>query len=392
MAVGSLFLVNILDPFSLFGRFATHLIKPVYYFFNNILLDILESFDLYYLSPQNFPLIAWPVYLFAALSFLAIFLMAFRYGRLYCNTLCPVGSVLGFCSRHARYRIRIDSETCIGCGRCEKRCKAHCLDAEHGFVDQSRCVACFDCVGVCPTNAITYGAMKKSIKNPAPNPAKRKMLTQTLTAGSLLVLARFPGQSLLAPLIAKKNKPITPPGSISLDHFVQSCTGCHLCVDVCYSRVLQPAFLDYGLQGMLQPVMDFGSGKCAYDCNLCTQACPSGAILPLSLTEKQKVQIGKVAFEKEKCIVYTKKRDCGACAEVCPTHAVHTETKENVRYPAFKPDSCTGCGACQNVCPVNPKAIWVEGLRVHQKAAPPFMQGQGKTPEKPKGPDEEFPF
>ena len=394
LAAGSLLVINALDPFSLFGRFATHLLKPVYYFFNNILLNILEAFDLYYLSPKKTFPIAWPVYLFTAFSFLVIFLTAFRHGRLYCNTLCPVGTVLGFCSRYSHFKIQIDAETCIGCGRCDKRCKAHCLEADRHFVDQDRCVACFNCLSVCPTNAITYGVYKKSIKNAEPNPAKRKILFQSLTAAGLLVLARFPGQKILAPLIGKKNKPITPPGSISLDHFMRSCIGCHLCVDVCYSRVLQPAFLDYGWQGLLQPVMDFSQGKCAYDCNLCTQACPSGAILPLALAEKQKVQIGKEVFEKEKCIVFTKNRDCGACAEVCPTHAVYTETRDNIRYPVFKAESCTGCGACENVCPVYPKAIWVEGHRVHQKAAPPFMQGQGKgkLPVKANNQDEEFPF
>jgi ferredoxin-type protein NapF len=391
-AAGSLTLIDLLDPFSLFGRFATHLLQPIYFFMNNGLVAILEKYDLYYLSFKKFPEISGPVYFLVAVSFLLVFLAAFRHGRLYCNALCPVGSVLGYCSRYARLKIIIDPQTCTGCGKCERRCKAHCLDANRHFVDQSRCVTCFDCLEVCPVNAVKYGVEKKVVEKENPNPGKRKMLIQTASAGGLLVLARFPGRLILQPLISKKNIPVTPPGSLSVDHFVRSCTGCHLCVNICYSRVLQPAFLEYGLEGMLQPIMDFSKGKCAYDCNLCTQVCPTGAILPLTLAEKHRIQIGKVIFEKEKCIVYAKNRDCGACAEVCPTHAVYTETRNNVRYPVLKTESCTGCGACENVCPVRPKAIWVEGHRVHQIAAPPFMQGQGTLLEKPKRENEDFPF
>ena len=216
---------------------------------------------------------------------------------------------------------------------------------------------------------------------------------------------------------------VTPPGSMGFDHFTATCIACQACVSACPEKVLLPS--TYRLLpdtahippadraedensgrrhgrdqwvlaaqfALFQPHLDFSTSRCAYPCNACTSVCPSGAILPLSLKKKQRTRIGEVVFEEKRCVVFKHKRDCGACAEVCPTHAVHTIRKENIHFPKIKANSCIGCGACQLVCPVNPKAIYVKAVRIHEQAAEPFFHKKEKdTHSKVMGNEDEFPF
>ena len=90
----------------------------------------------------------------------------------------------------------------------------------------------------------------------------------------------------------------------------------------CPSHVLKPAFMEYGLAGMMQPTVSFEKGFCNFDCTVCGDVCPNGAILPISVEQKHLTQMGYVVFIKENCIVYTDETSCGACSEHCPTQAV----------------------------------------------------------------------
>jgi ferredoxin len=115
--------------------------------------------------------------------------------------------------------------------------------------------------------------------------------------------------------------------------------------------------------------MDYSASYCTYDCTICGDVCPTGAILPVGSVEKKTLQIGKTTFVKENCVVETEKTECGACAEHCPTKAVKMVPYGNLHLPEIKNEYCVGCGACEHACPTIPyKAIYVEGNKTHQVA------------------------
>ena len=167
----------------------------------------------------------------------------------------------------------------------------------------------------------------------------------------------------------------TPPGSVSHARYFRRCVACQICVTACPSRVLRPGAPLSGPGWFAQPRRDFTSGYCNYDCALCGEVCPSGAILPLAPAEKHQVQTGVARFTEPLCVVAAKHENCGACAEHCPTLAVQMvpwtapEAPPGLRIPQVTPDLCVGCGACEHACPVTPeRAIVVEGLAEHATA------------------------
>ena len=215
---------------------------------------------------------------------------------------------------------------------------------------------------------------QKNISSDEPDISKRTFVA-TLTAVALTAPKSAMSQSvgvLTGNKPYKKEHPLSPPGSISAEHFNQHCTACHLCVSKCPSHVLKPSLLEYGVGGILQPVMNFENGFCNYDCTLCSEICPNKAILPLTKEEKHLTQVGHVVFIEENCIVHTDNTNCGACAEHCPTQAVTmVPYRVGLTIPKINPDICVGCGGCEYVCPVRPfRAIHIEGNPVHLQAKP----------------------
>ena len=139
----------------------------------------------------------------------------------------------------------------------------------------------------------------------------------------------------------------------------------------------------------MQPHLSYRNGHCEYNCTSCSQVCPTGAILPLSLREKQSIQIGQAHYLEERCVVKTKGKECGACAEVCPSLALKMVKRGNLFFPELEPRLCVGCGHCQVVCPAWPKAMYVTGLYRHQAAQMASSKPLLPLQDNPK---EEFPF
>lgn len=392
--VWGIYLLILLDPYSIFGRFMTFLGKPAALLINNFLASLLHKFDVYTLdivSIKGFQLLTYAV---PVLFFLLIGSLSFTRGRLYCNMICPVGTLLGLLSKVSFLRIRIDESKCTKCGRCSVGCKSSCIDFLNSKVDVSRCVDCFNCVRICQDKAISYGPVRIRRKEHKTDLGKRKFI-----AGSLLLLLGISrsskGQQKNIPVPKKESTvkesrtcPVCPPGGISIEDFNRDCTACSLCISVCPNQVLVPALLHYGVAGFMQPVMDYHKSFCTYNCTRCTEVCPTYALQPLLPEAKKLTQLGKVNFIKDNCIVKTEKTACGACSEACPTKAVYMIPYEgNLLIPEVKTDICIGCGHCEFACPTIPyKAIFVDGNRVHVAALPP---------ENPKSDMEtpvEFPF
>lgn len=299
--------------------------------------------------------------------------------------------MLGILSIRPLYRIEIDKPACTSCGICESVCKAECINSKEKFVDNSSCIRCFNCLSVCPFHAIKYKPSIKKVKNDS---KETQNITRRNFLYSFLGILSFSGFNLL---LRNKKTPIksylpppTPPGSVSLDKYISKCTACYLCVNNCPTNVLQPSLFHYGIKGIFIPHMDFYSGYCSYECTECLKICPTDAIMPHTKEEKKKIQIGRVKFIKDFCVVYKNNTNCGACAEICPTAAVTMiPYKELLFIPTTTPSICIGCGACQNVCPAIPeKAIVVESNLIHKEAKIP----ERKRTRKRKSTVEDFPF
>lgn len=369
-------LISFLDPYSNFGRICFHLIRPFIVWGNNLLASSLEHAGIYAVAPVAMKHISLSSVLFSSFFLLLLVVLTSTRGRLFCNTLCPVGSALGLFSNWSLFQIRIEEQSCTRCGQCEKVCKAGCIDSKAKSVDFSRCVSCYNCLTVCRFDSIDLKVKRKEQPRPVDTDARRTFLK----AGSIFVLAytafgkaAYAVGETLKPIIAiRRKQPVTPPGSLGLEHFHKKCTSCHLCVSQCPSQVLQPSTTEYGWDGFMKPVMNFKSGFCNYNCSNCGHVCPTGAILPLKTQDKKLTQLGVALFVTENCIVYRKNKDCGACSEHCPTKAVRMVPYGDVYIPKVDPDLCIGCGACEHVCPAKPYlAIYVEGNSMHKKAVPP---------------------
>ncbi len=316
----------------------------------------------------------------SSVSFLILVLyLSYRHGRLFCNLLCPAGALLGIISRFSIFKIVIDRSNCKECGLCERVCKANCINSDLLEVDFAACVGCFNCIDACPTVGMSYQGRWKKTSNILPiiNEGRRKVLKTSVLPVICLLLPQPDNDSIAVinhrDFDESHKHPISPPGSISVEHFSSHCTACHLCVSSCPTQVLLPSFLDYGIAGILQPKMNYAASYCNFDCVICGQVCPTGAILPLDSNTKKQVQIGKAQFIKDDCIVFTKKKDCGACSEHCPTKAVKmVPYEQQLVIPEVNDEICIGCGACEHACPVQPrKAIYVNSNLVHMTAKKP---------------------
>ena len=383
-----------LEPYSLFGKIISATVRPVMGWGNNLLAStgVLRPVNV---SPVAAVSVAMAIAALGLVTGLAIVR-----GRLWCNTMCPVGAVLGWFARHAWWRLEITSSACVACSMCERTCPAQCIDFHRHRIDHSRCVMCLDCVTSCKRSGIVLRGRRGREVAPAdplpcPEPVTKAAPLVPLTrrrlmgaaVGLPLVLAADHPKS---PLTQQNKSAVLPPGARSLAHFQATCTACQLCVVHCPEQVLRPSLTKHGLAGFFQPYQDFDVSFCSYNCANCSQVCPTGAIQPITVDERRSIRTGAVQLILDRCVVKKNHTSCGACSEHCPTQAVHMVPWENgLTLPQITPELCIGCGGCEFICPVRPdKAIIVNGLGVHERAEVVKLGQENSA----RATEEEFPF
>jgi len=374
--------VAFLAPFSAYGKICANFLSPIWIGINNLLSGIAESNDSYTFYHVDGPMRSWIVWTEALVMLLIVGYLAWRNGRTYCNTVCPVGTLLGFLSKFALLSPVIDKTKCNACGLCSRNCKAACIDGKNHKIDYSRCVACMDCIDTCKHNAISYGLRygRKSgehAKEPAePLSGSRRtfIVTAMATAGAAALKAQEKKVDGGLAVIEDKQIPerrvkIVPPGAQGIENLYDHCTACQLCIQVCPNRVLRPS-TDFAR--LMKPEVSYEEGYCRPECTRCSEVCPTGAIIPITVAEKSSVQIGHAVWVKKNCIPLTDNVRCGNCAAHCPAGAIQMVNsvpgdEKSLKIPVVNTEKCIGCGACENLCPARPfSAIYVEGHEKHR--------------------------
>lgn len=148
LLAGITFIASFIDPSSIFGRACSNILYPAIHGTPPWLIGSVLGFIL-------------------SLCMIAVVsVMSWKRGRMWCNTFCPVGTALGYVSRHSVMRIDIDTDRCTQCRKCEYVCKAECINLTSHVVDGSRCINCFNCLSVCDDDAIHYTYTRKQLSIP----------------------------------------------------------------------------------------------------------------------------------------------------------------------------------------------------------------------------------
>ena len=340
----------LLAPYSAFGRIATSLVRP-----------------------------ALPTAIIAGVTLLVVGVLAWIGGRTYCNTLCPVGTVLSFFSRFSLLRPVIDADKCRDCHACEHKCKASCINIDNHEIDYSRCVDCFNCLDSCKFGALKYRmAWNRKACGASgtaqDNAGRRAFISSSVIAATAIALKAQEKKvdggyaAVTAKKAPERTNPIVPFGAMSLKHFHQHCTGCQLCVSQCPNDVLSPST---SLERLMQPEMSYENGWCRPECTKCSEVCPAGAILEITPEEKTAIHVGTASVDLDLCVVNRDNVNCGNCARHCPAGAIkmirkNPDDENSLLIPTVLEDRCIGCGACEFLCPSRPySAIHVNGRIDH---------------------------
>ena len=348
-AFGSL-QVGLLDPIALLSR---SVISAVFPAANMIGADIYHKAP-FFLSG-----------VLIAFILVAILLSNRFMTRYWCRVLCPLGALLGVLSSFALFRIRRDVKKCTDCKKCVLDCQGG--DDPDTELRVTECHVCFNCMEQCPDGALQYGLPKvdSSVQKPI-DIGRRRVVETAIAAAAFFPMMR---STVAARTVADKSV-IRPPGSLEETDFLSRCIKCAACMRVCPTNVLQPAFMEAGIEGLWTPILKNQIGWCEQSCTLCGHACPTGAIQKLTVAEKvgvapfdEPLKLGTAFYDHGRCLPWSMQTECVVCEEVCPTSpkAIWTEEREMIKrdgkkialkLPYVEPELCIGCGICENQCPV----------------------------------------
>ena len=298
----------------------------------------------------------YPLALLSAVILLAVIALEGFETRNWCRNLCPLGTLLGWLGRFSPFS-RMPTGLCADCGACRELCPT---SFGQDRLVKEECVLCMDCQRGCPHGRISFRPAL-TWNGVGPLLPERRVLLGGVAAGLLLAVpARFRSPERMSRLLR-------PPGVRSEDEFLKRCVRCGECMKVCLRSALYPAAYQAGLEGFYTPLLIPRLGYCEYNCTLCGQVCPTGAIPALAVEAKRLEVIGKAVFDKNHCIPFAQRTDCIVCEEHCPIpqKAIRFEILEERDYtgkkvvlkrPYVVDDLCNGCGICEYVCPLEGKS------------------------------------
>lgn len=292
--------------------------------------------------------------------------------RFFCRNLCPLGAMLSIISRNGMLASSGGNVDCRSCRICSKSCRMGAIDTERK-IDMGSCNLCYECVQKCPRGIIRFGFSAMTGSKSGVSLSRRKLLVAAF-AGFLLPSVKS------VSVLAKNPNPllIRPPGALAERDFLQRCVRCAECIQVCLGNALQPAFFQAGIDGMFSPTLVARTGYCEFNCTLCGQVCPTGAISQLTMLEKHQSKIGHAWFDKNICLPFAKGISCMVCEEHCPTPEKAIRFKEvamvndkgqaiTVKQPYLVDELCIGCGICETKCPLPGRsAIYVTNAGEHR--------------------------
>ncbi len=362
-------LTGYLDPIPLLTRTFTIVLYPLFVLAFDAIFSLLIALPL--IGDASFSLheslrgVILPIHLITFKNMVIIFLvftgilLATKISRrFWCKYLCPLGALLGVASIFRLYRRNV-SDACTECSLCARKCRMNAISNDGKSTEHAECINCMDCQKVCPTGAVSFRLGGKTI--PVKPDISRRRLLIAGVAG-LLTAGIF--RSAMTS-VRKKGWVVRPPGAMEEDKFLDRCVRCGECIRVCSTSGggLQYSSLEGGFEGIWTPILDPYTGYCEYNCNMCGQVCPTGAIHPLPLKERQKMIMGIAHFNKTRCIPWYYGENCMVCEEHCPLpdKAIKFREEEvttidgrrnNILLPYVDEETCIGCGICVNKCPV----------------------------------------
>ncbi|MFH1480078.1 MAG: 4Fe-4S dicluster domain-containing protein [Pseudomonadota bacterium] len=281
--------------------------------------------------------------------------------RFWCRILCPLGALLGLCSRISILRLEKDQERCTSCGICTRNCQGAASPMPGQEWETAECLLCFNCFSSCPEGAIRFRFRWSPKLNKGPDMGRRAVLGGLLAGISFPLLGRLDGQ------IHKVSDPrlIRPPGAIEEKDFLKLCQRCGLCMKACPTNVINPTLTEAGIAGFWTPHLIMIQGYCEYTCTLCGSVCPTGAISEITVKEKieRPIRIGLAYPDRGRCLPWSGNGPCIVCQEHCPTSPKAIYLKEElvtgpdgrespVLLPYVDLKMCVGCGICEYKCPV----------------------------------------
>lgn len=350
--------------------------------------------------------------------FVFVLVLNTRVTRFWCRAICPLGALLGVCSRWSLVQMRKHEEKCDDCRRCLLHCQGGDDPIPGAAWRKAECHLCLNCLNDCPTGGIhfTWSTAASPVKQTREAPElKRRALITSMAAGVAMVPLMRSGPGVKTPAGTFL---IRPPGSLDEPHFLDRCIRCGDCMKVCPNNALHPATLEGGVESLWTPVLVPRIGYCEPNCVLCSQVCPTGAIWEITVAEKtgktrdsglgigdsgrqagpgaspgppatrpstDPIRIGTAFYDRGRCLPWAMGVECIVCEEWCPTSpkSIHLvpadvvgrngETK-TLKQPYVDPALCTGCGACEYACPIKGSpAIYVTSAGETRSRANQFL-------------------